>query len=303
VTQISRRAVSAVVTAAALALGAVAAHATPAAHATAPGHGPARAARARVTSASPDQVVASGGWSGRPVLVRRGARPAQGTSSSFNSAGYVVSRTRTRFRFVQATFFVPYLNCRLSPSTSSLDWVGLDGFVGRPDSVEQDGIQADCDKAGKASYRAWYAMYPRPQRLSKITIRAGDSITANVYVDTADGTFLLSVTDNSTGGHFRVRLRCPRGTQCPRTSAEIISSAPDSGSGSHLVIRPLADYGAVSFGSVAVTDNVGQRGSLRSARWTATRIIETQRTSPFRLLARPTLTQGDTFDTYWAKAS
>jgi hypothetical protein len=299
VTRISRRAASAIlaaILAAALAFGAAAAHASP------PGHRPS-GARAASASGGPDQSVTSGGgWSGRPVLVRGGARPAQGTSSSFNSAGYVVSRTRTRFRFVQATFFVPYLNCRLSPSTSSLDWVGLDGFVGRPDSVEQDGIQADCNKAGQASYRAWYAMYPRPQRLSKITIRAGDSITANVYADTADSTFLLSVTDNSTGGHFRVRLRCPRGARCPRTSAEVISSAPDSGSGSHLVIRPLADYGAVSFGSVAVTDNVGQRGSLRSARWTATRIIETERTSPFRLLARPTLTQGDTFDTYWAKA-
>ena len=57
-------------------------------------------------------------------------RPGASSVNSLNSAGYAVSRARTRFRFAAATFFVPYLNCRLSPGSYSAGWVGLDGFVG-----------------------------------------------------------------------------------------------------------------------------------------------------------------------------
>jgi hypothetical protein len=228
-------------------------------------------------------------------------RPAAGSATSLNSAGYAVSRPHVRFRFVRATFFVPYLNCALSKGAASAHWVGLDGFVGRPDSVEQDGIEADCSKKGKSSYRAWYAMYPRRRYLRKIAIKGGDSVTASVYYDAADHTFSLALKDNTTGGHFRVHRKCPHGITCPRNSAEMVSSAPATGSGASLTIEPLADYGALSFGAIAITNQAGQRGKLRSARWGVTRIVQTQRASPFRLVARPTPIQGDTFDNYWSR--
>jgi hypothetical protein len=229
--------------------------------------------------------------------------PAVGSVDSLNSAGYVVSRRRTRFRSVRATFFVPYLNCALSPGGRSSDWVGLDGFVRRPDSVEQDGIEADCDSAGRPVYHAWYAMYPRRRTTARVTIRSGDSVTASVFFDLADRTFSLALTDNTTGGHFRVQAKCRRGLRCPRSSAEVISSAPATGKPGHLRIGPLADYGAVSYAAIAVTSRSGRRGGLRSAHWAATRIVETQRTTPFRVIARPTLIEGGTFDVYWVRGS
>jgi len=240
----------------------------------------------------------------RPVLAageRAAVQPAEASEDSLNSAGYAVSRAGTRFRLVRATFFVPYLNCALSKSAYSDDWVGLGGFVGKSVTVQQDGIQANCDSAGRSSYKAWFEMYPRGQALSRVRIRAGDSVTASVYYDATTNRFDLSLTDNTTGGHFSVTRACPSGMTCPARSAEILSSAPTRGSGRHLVVRQLADYGAVSYASVAITDRSGQRGGLRSAFWGATRIIQTEAAAPFLVIARPTQIQADTFDTYWSR--
>jgi peptidase A4-like protein len=230
-------------------------------------------------------------------------QPAASSADSLNSAGYAVSRRRTRFRFASATYFVPYLNCRLSPGSYSAGWVGLDGFVGTPRSVEQVGVAANCSTAGKAAYHAWFAMYPHARRTLRVSVRAGDSVTASVYYDQGTARFMLGLVNNTTGGHSQVRAKCPSGVTCPRTSAEIITSTLTTGSGSKLKIRPLADYGAMSFTGIAITNRAGDRGSVRSAHWGATRIVETEQAAPFRVIARPTLVHGTTFATYWARAS
>jgi hypothetical protein len=273
-------------------------------------HAAAARAGSRPAHARPAQAGARAKNLGRrrpaPLILRdhgvRGAGPADRSVDSLNSAGYAVSRAGTRFRLVRATFFVPFLNCRLSKGAVSAHWVGLGGFVGSSKSVEQAGIEADCSAAERPQYHAWYAMYPRKRASSAIRIMGGDSVTASIYLDTAHQKFALSVTDNTTGGHFLVRRKCPSGLTCPARSAEVISSTSATGTGSHLVIRPLAAYGAVSFADIAVTDLSGQRGSLRSAHWDAARILETQQDSPFLLIARSTQIHADTFDTYWSRA-
>jgi hypothetical protein len=252
-------------------------------------------------------VLVAGSWARASAGAGAGTSP-DGTAAppasadSLNSAGYAVSRPGTRFRLVRATFFVPYLNCALSKGASSDEWVGLGGFVGKSVTVQQDGIQADC-VAGRGTYKAWFDMYPRPEVLSRIRVRAGDSVTASVYYDSVTGKFNLSLINNTTGGRFSVTRRCPAGMTCPAHSAEILSSAPTHGSGRHLVVKPLADYGAVSYAAIAITNRDGQRGGLRSAFWGATRIIQTEADSPFLVISRPTQTQADMFDTYWSRES
>jgi Peptidase A4 family len=303
VTNISRLAACAATTLA-LAFGVSAAGSALAASAhVAPALGRTAASRTAASRTAASRPVASGtvapAHADGPVELS--VRPAVGSVDSLNSAGYAVSRSHTKFRFVQATFFVPYLNCGVSAGTSSSDWIGLDGFVGKPHSVEQAGIGADCSAAGHSSYHAWYAMYPRAQTTAKVAIHGGDSITASVSYDSTDSKFTLSLTDNTTGGHFRVRSKCPHGITCPRNSAEMISAAPTTGKTGHLTVRPLADYGAVSFAAISIVDRAGQRGDLRSANWGATRIVQTEQTAPFRLIARPTSIQADTFDNYWSR--
>jgi hypothetical protein len=251
-------------------------------------------------------------WGGYPMVAARlpgqGAQPAVSNITavgSLNWAGYAVSRYGLTFRSARATFFVPYLNCAASPGkTLSAAWAGLDGFVGRPDSVEQDGIAADCSAAGRASYFAWYELYPRPEVKAPIGLAAGDSVTVSVSYDAADKDFQFTLTDNTRGTRYSVKRKCPavrvdkRQVTCPRNSAEVVSEAPASMVGKHLVISALADYGAVSFAQVAISDGAGVSGSILSPYWNATKIVELK-SSAGPVVARPTPTQAESFDTYW----
>jgi Peptidase A4 family len=222
---------------------------------------------------------------------------ARRITRSVNWAGYAVTRSGKSFRLAQATFFVPYLNCKVSPGTYSADWVGFDGFLGaKPDSVEQDGIEADClGQGGKtATYRAWYEMFPKPEVVSGIKVGAGDSITASVSYLSARYRFRLTVKDNTNGHRFAVTKACAA-AHCPRTSAQVISEAPANNKGQLL---PLADYGAVTFASIGITDGAGHHGGLGSRRWRASKIVQFGDASRKRI-AQPTPVHASSFASYW----
>jgi Peptidase A4 family len=245
------------------------------------------------------------------VAVVRGARQPDlsniASSGSLNWAGYAVSRAGLRFTAVRTTFFVPYLNCAKSPGAAlSSDWAGLDGFVGKAATVEQGGIAANCNAAGKATYFGWYEMYPRAEVRAALRVTAGDSVTVSVAYDSATRKFRISVVDNTAGRKFSVLRACPhlksdgRLIRCLRNSAEVISEAPVVGTGKSASIAHLADYGAISFASILVTDARGARGGVLSPHWNATTITQLgSDTGP--TLARPTPTQGSAFDTYWLR--
>jgi hypothetical protein len=259
-------------------------------------------------------------WPGAPIVrvalphsvapAAAAAEPATTNLSSLGSlnwAGYAVSRSGVRFSSVRATFFVPYVTCsKALGQTLSSDWVGLDGFVGKPDSVEQGGIGADCGADGKASYYAWWEMFPKPETKAKLSVGPGDSVTATVSYDAAQQDFRITLTDNTRGGRFEATRRCPavkigkRAVTCPRNSAEVISEAPATGTSvQKVVIARLSDYGAVSFSGVAITDASGHRGTLVSGRWNTTKIIQLR--SSGAIVAEPTPTQAATFDDYWLR--
>jgi Peptidase A4 family len=221
---------------------------------------------------------------------------ALAVTRSFNWAGYTTTKGGRSFGLVQATFFVPYLNCAVTPSTYSAHWVGLDGFAKTADSVEQDGIEADCaGSAGRTpSYRAWYEMFPKPEAVSTIKVRPGDSITASVSYSPASRKFRLTVADNTNGRRFSVAKACAA-RRCPRTSTEAISEAP---SNSKNQLLPLADYGAVGFTNIAITDGAGHRGGLISRLWRTTKILQYGAASR-RLIAQPTATHASGFANYW----
>jgi hypothetical protein len=224
-----------------------------------------------------------------------GPRSAAATHS-VNWSGYAATRSGKSFSLVQATFFVPYLNCAVSPGTYSADWVGFDGFSGKPDSVEQTGIEADClGSTGESPvYRAWYEMYPKPESVGSIRVRAGDSVTARVSYSATHKNFRLTITDHTNGQHFAVTKACVA-RSCPRNSAQVISEAPASNLGQ---ILPLADYGAVSFINIAITDGAGQSGGLISRRWRTTKIIQVGDVSR-NVIAQPTAVYASGFANYW----
>jgi hypothetical protein len=261
-------------------------------------------------------------WPGGPIVrvslphalahAAAAAEPAVSNISSLGSlnwAGYAVNRPGVVFDSVQATFFVPYLTCsKALGQTLSSDWVGLDGFVGKPDSVEQGGVGADCSAAGKATYYAWWETFPESETRATLSVRPGDSITAAVSYDPARREFRITLTDNTRGGRFSIARRCPavkinkKAVICPRNSAEVISEAPATGASiQKVVIARLSDYDAVSYGAVAIADASGQRGTLVSGRWNTTKIIQLR--SSGAIVALPTATQAATFDNYWLRAN
>jgi hypothetical protein len=259
-------------------------------------------------------------WAGYPIMPASLPGPAAGqagsqaatpvvrnitTVGSLNWAGYAVSGRRTSFRAIRATFFIPYLDCAKSPgATLSSHWVGFDGFIAGAESVEQAGVAADCSASGRPSYYAWFEMFPLAEARAKISVRAGDSITAAVSYDPADRNFRLSLTDNTRGERFAVQRKCPdvkvrkRQLSCPRNSAEAISEAPATGTSQHVVLAHLSDYGAMSFDGISITDGAGKSGSLVSSRWGTAKIIQLRSSGgPVEALSTPT--QAAMFDTYW----
>jgi Peptidase A4 family len=213
------------------------------------------------------------------------------TRFSTNWAGYAV--TGPKFRRISATFFVPFLNCSVSPGgtdgTFSSHWVGLDGYSSN--TVEQDGIEADCD-GSTAQYFAWREVYPRDEQPFTMKIKAGDSVTASVRYSRSSGKYRMEVFDNTNGHHRTVHQKCDG--SCKRSSAEVISEAPTvNGSQSS-----LADYGAVSFSGISITDGSGRIGGIKSSHWHRVKIEQVGFSSK-NVIARPTVLNGRSFANYW----
>jgi hypothetical protein len=217
------------------------------------------------------------------------------TLRSRNWAGYAVGAPGVKFRKIKAHFFVPFLNCAVTPGNTtpgdfSSHWVGLDGLVSH--TVEQDGIEADCS-GGTAHYFAWREVFPRPEQpFFSLKIHPGDSITASVKFSRSSHKFRMEIRDNTTGRHRTVSQRCT-GTTCKRNSAEVISEAPTVNGNQ----SSLADYGALSFAGISISANSG-RGGIKSSHWRRFKIIQVGN-NIHHIIARPTTLNGTAFANYW----
>jgi hypothetical protein len=252
----------------------------------------------RTTATARAGAVAPSVEPGQPMVLARGyPAPAinsannPGRINSANWAGYAAARPGTAFRYVQSTFFVPYVDCTSTPNAFSSHWVGLDGLNSH--TVEQLGVEAACVGV-IPEYYAWYEMYPGNES-SVFSVKAGNSIIARVFYNAQAKMFVLALDDTTTGQHFSRSLACGAAL-CSRSSAQVISESPASGSGQAL---PLADYRAASFSGVTVTDSRGHRGTLNSHWWNKYQIIEVGGTTS-SVAGQPTsLFQGKAFDNYW----
>jgi hypothetical protein len=249
-----------------------------------------------------------------PLELRHGVKPAGITNSalsttspavSSNWSGYVATgdTSTAGFRYVQATFTVPSVNCTTTPDAAMGAWVGLDGvnynFSGDAASVEQDGIVAECD-SGAPSYYAWWENYPQ-DATEAFTISPGDAIEASVYWNAnapASQRYNYQLTDVTTGASLNTLQPC--GGSCHISSAEVITEAPaDATTGD---ILPLSDYAIVNYENIAVTDRSGQRAGFTSSGWKNTEVI--QENSANQIVSTPSsLYGGLAFSTDWERAS
>lgn len=199
-----------------------------------------------IASAAPQQI--SNG------LFKRVIR--NGTSS--NWSGYAVETNlktpaKNAVTNVVGSWTVPKVTCTSATTYSSV-WVGIDGYS--DNTVEQTGTEQNCSRS-KASYYAWYEMYPHAMVTANLSVTPGDSITASVQYSSAN-TYTLVLTDNTTGNSYTTSQRL---SGASRESAEWIAEAPSSYS-----VLPLADFGTVNFTGSSATLNT-TTGTISDTAW------------------------------------
>ncbi len=258
-----------------------------------------RAARTSPAAAPlPNPMIPAALPGGTAAAARVGNIPTVG---SLNWSGYAVHRIGVKFKAIKAHFFVPFLNCGVTPGNTSpgdfsSHWVGLDGFLRNSPTVEQDGIEADCIN-GSAHFFAWHEVFPRAEQpFFTLKIRPGDSITASVKFSRSSGKFRLEVKDNTTGQHRTARQRCAAAT-CKRNSAEVISEAPTVNG----KLAALADYGALSYAGISISAGSHRTGGIKSSHWGRVKIIQVDASK--NVVAIPTALHGASFDIYWLRES
>lgn len=179
---------------------------------------------------------------------------------SGNWSGYIAlpeSGHARAFRYVQADYTVPSVNCGTTPTAFAYQWVGLDGDT--DGTVEQDGVGSYC-VSGNPTYFAWSEMYPAGVDV-QFYLNPGDAIESSVYYDTGDGVYTLYLVDMTTGQSFDTTATCA--TTCSNSSAEVITEGYPSGS-----YGGTADFGMEHYDTIVVTDTAAQHGSLLSPYWT-----------------------------------
>jgi hypothetical protein len=249
----------------------------------------------------------------KPNGITNAALGRKFTAFSSNWSGYVATGTWSgaQFRYVQATFTVPSLNCAAVAGTAAApatvaDWVGLDGVgynFGGSSTVEQDGILGQCVN-GAAQYAAWWENFPNAPTYPNITINPGDAVEADVYFNpgrtAAQGQYNYTLTDVTTGQSFNTPWEQCGASSCKNSSAEVITETPTDGSTGLLL--PLADYGLSNFENVALTDKAGQRAGITSSNWKSTNVVMENSSGTVMSTPGP-LFGGAAFSDFWKAGS
>lgn len=218
-----------------------------------------------------------------PVTHLPRVTPVNGALLSNNWSGYADVTCRTcALRYVAASFTLPSVNCANSPDGATVSsWVGLDGLG--DSTVEQIGTVAGCS-GGTASYLAFYEMFPLAS-VAFTGVNPGDAISVAVYFNAATNHWQLKLTDLTNGGRITTNQACPAKSTCRNRSAEVITEAPSTSTGTGTVL-PLADFGQANYKAIQVTSRNGTHGAMISNRlWTTDSL--TMVDSSGKVLAKP----------------
>jgi hypothetical protein len=192
--------------------------------------------------------------------------PIWQTAQSTNWSGYgaetnLAKPAANAVTMVSGSWTVPTVTGRATAYSSV--WVGIDGYSSSSNSVEQLGTEQDTSSSGKATYYAWWEMYPNPSvRIAGLKISPGDAISASVTYDS--GAFTLQITDNTTKHSFTTTQSS---ATAQRSSAEWIVEAPSSFFG----VLPLANFGTAKISAAQATIN-GTTGAIDNGAWQSTSI-------------------------------
>jgi hypothetical protein len=180
------------------------------------------------------------------------------SDTSTNWSGYAASTSAGAVTAVSGAWIVPTVTGTGSGTTYSSAWVGIDGF--NSSTVEQTGTEMDVTN-GKASYSAWYEIYPNAPVTIPINVHPGDAISASVTYN-GGGKFTLKLSD-SDGNQSYTTTQSLANPQL--SSAEWIVEAPSSSRG----VLPLANFGSVTFTTASATISNTNATINNSSAWAA----------------------------------
>jgi hypothetical protein len=192
------------------------------------------------------------------------------TTTSSNWSGYAIHRTGVTFRRAQATWTQPTATCPGGQATYSSFWVGIGGYSGESDALEQTGTELDCSARGKSSSKAWYEIVPAPaQQIRTMVVRPGDKMSANVLVQGHQIT--LRLVDETR--HKTFKKTFTRST-VDISSAEWIAEAPSTCVSANVChVLPLTNFGSMRFSAAKAVTIHYQSGAISDSTWSTTKII------------------------------
>jgi peptidase A4-like protein len=192
-----------------------------------------------------------------PAVVRH---VGNGSAASTNWSGYAAFASGTTFTDVKGSWVAPSVTCPSGKAQYSSFWVGIDGY--NSNSVEQTGTDSDCSGKNRASYYAWYEMYPAASvQISSLAVHPGDTMSAEI--SRSGTTYTLTIRNATTGRSFTT-TKSQAGLA--NSSAEWVAEAPSLCRAS-CQIQPLANFGTVNFSGSFATGN-GHTGSISDSAWT-----------------------------------
>ncbi|MCW3048381.1 MAG: hypothetical protein JWO74_2665 [Solirubrobacterales bacterium] len=188
---------------------------------------------------------------------------ADTAAKSTNWAGYAAEKNGLRFRRVAGTWIQPAVSCAPGQPGFSANWVGLGGFQQTSTALEQIGTEADCTASGKAVYSVWYELVPDTSKAIKLTVRAGDKVSASVAV--RGHTVQLRLANRTRGTLFQKTLTA---ATVDTGSADWIVEAPAvCGAGGGCRPTPLANFGTTGFTAATATTSGGHTGTIVDPAW------------------------------------
>jgi hypothetical protein len=181
-------------------------------------------------------------------------------------SGYAVTAKHVSYTNVTGTWTEPVVSCKagIAPALSAA-WVGLGGLTTK--SLEQVGVDANCDGKGHAAYFAWFEILPDVAHNAPEKVSSGDVITGSVK---RIGLALVELRIVNHTRHWTFDRKITWGA-ADVSSAEWIVEAPFSCKRFTCQTSRLANFGSIVFHDVSVVGN-GRLGTLSNPAWKTTQI-------------------------------
>jgi hypothetical protein len=211
-------------------------------------------------------AIAAASALGATALSAGAAAPKPTRDVSRNWAGYAV--TGRSFTKVTATWTQPSVTCGPGDRGARFSvWVGLGGYVGGAQGLEQTGVSSDCNSiSNRPEFYAWYEVTPAPGiRVRHVRVRAGDTITATVEVGASGTTVDFRLQNRTRRWSFRKRLPVDGPNL---SSAEWIAEAPAGCTPVRCGSQRLANFGSLRVRKIATVAG-GHEGRILDPGWQA----------------------------------